>query len=168
MQNIYLVGFMATGKTSAGKSLARRLGRQFIDLDDLIEQKAGKRIVDIFKDDGEPAFRKLEKETVGEASKKSDLVIGCGGGLVVDPDNLSLLKESGSVVCLSASVDVILSRSKGIDQRPLLNVSDPKARALELLSKREPFYSKAHFTIDTSDLTIDQVVDKICQLTGVK
>ena len=164
MKNIYLVGFMATGKTSVGLALAKRLNKEFLDLDDLIEEKTGKRINEIFKEKGEPYFRKLEKEALKEVAQKKDLVIGCGGGLVVDPGNLSLLKETGTVICLSAAVDKILFRSKGTDQRPLLNVSDPKVKVIELLVKRGPFYKKAHFTIDTTDLTVEQVVDKIIQL----
>lgn len=161
MKNIYLVGFMATGKTSVGKELANRLNMEFFDLDDLIEQRENMAIVDIFKQKGEPYFRKAEKEAVKDISLKKDLVVGCGGGAIVDEENLATLKRSGLIICLKTEVDVILERSKGTVQRPLLNVENPRERISELLKKREPFYNQADYVIDTTDLEIKEVVDKV-------
>jgi len=161
MKNIYLVGFMATGKTCVGKELTKRLNREFFDLDDLIEQRENMAIVDIFKQKGEPYFRKIEKEIVKEISSKKDLVVGCGGGAIVDEDNLAILKKSGLVICLKADVDIILERTKATTQRPLLNVQDPKGRVNDLLKKREPFYNRADYSVDTTNLEIGEVVDKI-------
>jgi len=161
MKNIYLVGFMATGKTCVGKELTKRLNREFFDMDDLIEQRENMAIVDIFKQKGEPYFRKIEKEIVKEISSKKDLVVGCGGGAIVDEDNLAILKKSGLVICLKADVDIILERTKATTQRPLLNVQDPKGRVNDLLKKREPFYNRADYSVDTTNLEIGEVVDKI-------
>ena len=164
MKNIYLVGFMATGKTSVGIKLAKRLNKEFFDLDDLIEQQQNMCIVDIFKEKGEPYFRKIEKKVIQDISQKSDLVIGCGGGAVVDEENLSILKNSGTVICLKADVDTILKRSSGSGQRPLLNVRDPGSRIRDLLNKREPFYNKSDHIIDTTDLDVGAVAEKIISI----
>ena len=161
MKNIYLVGFMATGKTSVGRALARRLKKKFFDLDDLIEQKEDMRIADIFKEKGEPYFRAVEKEIIKDVSQRCDLVVGCGGGAIANAENLAVLKQSGLVICLKADIDTIINRSKGTDQRPLLNVEDPQSRIIDLLKKRESFYSKSDHIIDTTNLDINAVVDKI-------
>ena len=155
---------MATGKTSVGKELSRRLKKSFLDLDDLIEDKENMRIVDIFSQKGEAYFRKLEQKAIEEVSLKKDLIIGCGGGAVVNPDNLDKLKKSGVVICLIADIDTILKRSKGTDKRPLLNVDNPNDRVKELLSKREQYYKQAHYSIDTSILSVKQVVDNIIEI----
>jgi len=161
MRNIYLVGFMATGKTSVGIVLSKTLLKEFLDMDDLIQKQEKMPIVDIFAKKGEAHFRKIEKEMVKEISTKEDMIVSCGGGVVMDTDNLSTLKNSGTVICLKASVDTILERSKGTKQRPLLNVEDSKVRIMELLNKRDPFYNQAHHTIDTTDLSIDDIVNRI-------
>lgn len=161
MKNIYLVGFMATGKTFVGRVLAKKLNREFFDLDDLIEKRENMRIVGIFSDKGEPYFRKIESQIIKEVSGKNDLVIGCGGGAIVNEENLATLKKSGIVICLKADIDTILNRSKGTKQRPLLNVEDSEGRIRDLLNKREPFYSQSDHIIDTTGLDINAVVDKI-------
>ncbi|MFH1201861.1 MAG: shikimate kinase [Candidatus Omnitrophota bacterium] len=164
MKNIYLIGFMGTGKTAVGKALAKRLNLKFLDLDSLIEEKEGLKITEIFSQKGEPYFRKVEKGVVKEISQKSGLVVGCGGGVVLDNENLDNLKKTGIIVCLKASPRVILSRTKDTRYRPLLDVLDPKAKIAELLNLREPFYAKADYQIDTSSLTIDEVVANILRL----
>jgi len=161
MKNTYLVGFMATGKTSVGKELANKLKKQFLDLDDIIEQREKMRIVDIFREKGEAYFRKIEKDLVKEVSLKTDLVVGCGGGAIINEENLFNLRKSGAIICLKANVDTILKRAEGTEQRPLLNVDERKPRISELLKKREPFYNQADHIIDTTNLSIKEVVDKI-------
>lgn len=159
---------MATGKTSVGKELAKRLKAKFLDMDDLIQEEQNMRIADIFTKKGEPHFRKLEKDLVKKISRKSGLVVSCGGGVVVDVDNLNSLKNSGLIVCLKADIETILERSKKVKFRPLLNVENPRARIEELLKKREPFYSQADYTIDTTNLAVGEAVDKIvkCLMTN--
>jgi shikimate kinase len=161
MKNIYLVGFMGTGKSVVGRSLAVKLKAQFLDLDLSIEDKQGRKIKDIFAKEGEAYFRNLEKQAVRDISKKDSTVVACGGGVVLDKDNLVTLKRSGVLICLTARPEVILKRCQGDVKRPLLNVSDPLGKIKELLAAREPFYTQADLSIDTSDLTVQAVVDKI-------
>jgi len=164
MKNIYLIGLMGTGKTAVGQLLAQKLGLDFVDLDDVIEQKEGTSISLIFQQKGEPYFRKVEKEAVREISQKSDLVVGCGGGAVINQENLDHLKKTGTVICLEARPEVILNRTKEARHRPLLNVEDPEKKIEELLSQRAPFYAQAHFTIDTSRLSVEEVAQRIIDL----
>jgi len=166
MKNIVLIGFMATGKTSVGRLLSKRLKREFFEIDEAIEKKEGTSIQKIFETKGEGYFRKLEKEIVKEASKKDGAIISAGGGAVIDEDNFKNLKENGILVCLSSSVDVILERTKSLKTRPLLNTPDPKKKIEELLKKRTPYYNKADFCIDTDSLTVEQVVDKIVEFVS--
>lgn len=161
MRNIVLVGFMGTGKTVVGKLLAKKLGREFLELDEIIEEKEECSIKEIFEKKGEPYFRKLEKEAVKEVSQKKAVIISTGGGAIVDEENFENLKRNGILVCLEASPDVILTRTKGLKSRPLINVSDPKKKIEELLEKRKPFYKKADSCINTDSLSVEQVVEKI-------
>jgi len=168
MKNIYLIGFMATGKTAVGKFLARRLKKQFIDLDGRIEEKEGMRIVDIFAKKGEAYFRQAEKQAVKEIALLSDCIVACGGGVVIDPDNVVLLKKSGTLICLTADVATIIARSSGTKQRPLLNVGNPQEKILELLEKRKAFYKQADYEIDTSPCSVEDVAEKIINIIGKK
>lgn len=161
--SIALVGFMGTGKTVVGKLLAERLGKEFLELDALIEQKAGKTIPEIFQQEGEVAFRELEIEAAKEASRKKNVVIACGGGVVLNKINIDRLKKDCLIVYLTASPRVILERTASDEnERPLLK-SDNRALAVkELLRFRKPFYERAaDITIDTSKLDIDSVVEQI-------
>lgn len=161
MKNIILVGFMGTGKSVAGKQLASKLDRNFIELDDMIEAKAKMSIKDIFEKKGEPYFRQVEKEVVKEAAKRENVIISAGGGAVIDEENFKNLKNSGIIICLKASPNIILKRTKNLKTRPLLNVPDPKKQIEELLSKRESYYNKADFSINTDNLTIEQVAARV-------
>ena len=165
MQNIYLVGFMATGKTHIGKELAKKIKWHFIDLDDLIELRERRRIRDIFARDGEPYFRRLETRALNEVAKEKQFVVACGGGIVLNPDNIKTMKATGMMIGLAASVAVILKRAQASGDRPLLNVPDPKKRVELLLKLRAPYYAQADKTIDTSRLSPAQVVAKIVPVT---
>jgi len=156
---------MGTGKSCAGKRLSKRLGLDFLELDEVIEKKAGTSIKDIFEKKGEPYFRKLEKEIVKEASQKKGVIISAGGGAVVDEENFKNLKSGGVIICLEASPGVILQRTRSLTTRPLLNVADPKKKIEELLKVRLPYYKKSDHCINTDELTIEQVVEKIINLT---
>lgn len=168
MGNIYLVGFMGTGKSAAGRMLADKLGWQFIDLDTLIEMKQRMTIADIFAKAGEAGFRRIEKKMLAEVSSENDFVFACGGGIVLDKDNIRVMKSTGKMVCLDATADVILKRTKGTTHRPLLNVKDPKQRIDTLLKFRAPFYAQADHTINTSRLSIAEVVDKVLKWLNKK
>ena|SRR3989338_4063428 len=167
MSNIVLVGFMGTGKSVVGKLLAEKLCREFLELDEIIEKREGVSIKDIFEKKGERYFRRLEKSVVKDASDKKDAIISAGGGAIVDEENFKNLKKSGVIICLEASPGIILRRTRGLATRPLLNVSNPKAKIEELLKKREPYYKKADFRINTDNLTVKQVVEKIIELGGL-
>lgn len=161
MNNIYLVGFMGTGKSAAGRLLAKRLKVKFLDLDGLIEKGQKRKITDIFTKEGEACFRKLEKQALGCVSKDKNLVVACGGGIVLDRANIELMRSTGKMVCLCARPEVILDRVKHYRHRPLLNVEDKENKIEEILSARQPLYDLSDVTIDTSDLTVDEVVKKI-------
>ena len=152
---------MGTGKSAVGKKLAEKLKMDFLELDDSIEAKEKMSIKDIFEKKGEPYFRLVEKEVVKEASSRKNIVISTGGGAIVDEENFKNLKDSGIIICLKASPDTILKRTKGFKTRPLLNVLDPKKQIEELLRKREPYYNKADFIIDTDNITTEQVAENI-------
>ena len=163
--NIALIGFMGTGKTAVGQALAEKLGWRFIELDLLIEQKVGKSIPDIFQQGGEIAFRELEIEVTKEVAGKTNVVIACGGGLVLNKINTDRLRENAIIVYLTASPGVILKRvSKEAGQRPLLEVDNPALTIRELLKFRKPFYGRAaDVTINTSKLDIDAVAEQIIE-----
>jgi shikimate kinase len=161
IMNIYLVGFMGTGKTSVGRRLAQLKKWTFVDLDELIELQQQRRIVDIFAQKGEPYFRKIEKKALKQVSTQNNFVVACGGGIVLDPDNLNLMKKTGTLICLSANCEAILKRVSSSKERPILNVAKPRERIELLLKMRAPYYLQADKTIDTSDLSIKQVASKI-------
>ncbi len=161
--NIAIIGFMGTGKTAVGRLLARKLGKDFIELDELIEKKAGQSIPEIFQQDGEIGFRELEIETTREIAARENSVIACGGGVVLNKINVDRLRINSVMVCLTASMEVILKRTSGSkEDRPLLAVSDRAQQVEELIKFRRPFYTRAaDITIDTSRLNVESVVERI-------
>ncbi|MFC1666870.1 shikimate kinase [Candidatus Omnitrophota bacterium] len=166
MSSIVLVGFMGTGKTTTGKLLAKRLNREFLELDEIIEKKEGISIREIFEKKGEPYFREIERNVIREVMHKKEVVMSAGGGAIVDEENLRNLKKNGVVVCLEASPEVILKRTEGILTRPLLNVTDSKKKIEELLKKRKACYKKADFCIDTNNLSAEEAVEEIARLSS--
>lgn len=162
--NIYFVGFMGTGKTTIGRSVAQRLGFDLLDSDHEIERKAGKSVADIFAQDGEPAFRALEFEFVRNGHPPRRTVVACGGGLVVQPGMLDLLRQRGVVVCLHASLETILKRTQGSRHRPLLNVEDPMDRLRTLYAQREPIYRKSGTLILTDGRPLNDIVAHVLRI----
>jgi shikimate kinase len=160
-KNIVLFGFMGTGKTSAGKLLARKLGMVFVDMDLVIEQRQGKPISRIFAEEGEPFFRNLERELVKELSGGSGMVIATGGGVVLNRQNVDDYAGTGLAVCLSATPQTILKRLEGDASRPLLAEGDKMKKMTALLEKRRQFYAAVPVQVDTSGLSVEQVVEKI-------
>ena len=161
--NIALVGFMGTGKTDVGRLLAGKLGKDFIEVDELIEQRVGKTIPEIFQQDGEIAFRELEIEATRAAAAKKNAVIACGGGVVLNQINVDRLREHGVIVYLTASPEAILQRtSSDTDERPLLVAEDRASRVEKLLNFRRPFYERAaDITVSTSGLDVAGVAGQI-------
>ena len=162
-RNIYLVGFMGTGKTTVGKLLSGKLEKEFVEIDDLIEGRQGLSIEEIFCKKGEDYFRKIEKDTLKEVAKLNNLVVSCGGGIIIDKDNIAVIKNTGIMVCLTAEPHIIYERTKRFSHRPLLNVVDPQSKIKELLNARDPFYRQAHLFVDTSQMTTKEVVSKIIE-----
>jgi shikimate kinase len=166
--NIYLVGFMGTGKSSVGRELARRKKWHFLDLDELIEMREKRQIPDIFAEKGEAYFRRIEKKALQEISRQKNFVVACGGGIVMDPENIRAMRETGTAVCLKADLDTILKRTSGFLHRPLLNVEDPRSRIELLLKFRSPYYAKADFSVETSRIGVAEVVLRIIKLLSCR
>ena len=165
MKNIVLVGFMGTGKTAVGKLLAKKLQRSFVDLDAEIEKQAGRSVAEIFSAEGEPGFREREEAAVAKVSLRKNCVIAAGGGVLIREDNVRALRKNGFLVCLTAQTDVIVKRiSSPGHVRPLLKGAEPRDRIEELLKERAASYSKADVMVDTSSLSVKEVVDKVAKL----
>jgi len=162
--NIILIGFMGTGKTTIGKMLARRIGYDFIDTDDLIVNMAGISIPEIFSQFGERYFRQLEQQAIKLAFNRSGIVLATGGGAVMDPANFSFLKENGYVIALDATEDTLWERLKASKDRPMLFSDNPREKIRSLLEMRCPVYHKAHFIVSVDKKTPEQLVDEIVSI----
>lgn len=161
MKNIVLIGFMGTGKTSIGRRLAQRLGRAFIDTDAEIEAVTGKTISQLFAKSGVVRFRSEEELLVKRLAGREDLVISTGGGMVLNPENVRLLKEKGVLITLTASPEVIFGRLANKKTRPLVLKGDLKQRIKDLLEERKGIYDVADYSVDTGVFSIDGVVEQI-------
>jgi shikimate kinase len=162
--NIIFTGFMATGKTVTAKLLAEKLNMKYIVIDSLIEEKENSAISDIFEKKGEAYFRNLETEIIKEVTAGDNLVIDTGGGAIIKQENFDLLTESGVIICLTASPEVIYNRVIKDNTRPLLEGKDKLEEIKRLLAKRDQFYKKADYMIDTSDKTFEGVLEDILLL----
>ena len=156
--NLYLVGFMGTGKSTVGRAVAQRLGFALLDSDHEIERQRGKTIPEIFAGEGEPAFRMMEREFIERGHPAERTVIACGGGLVVQPGMLALLKAKGVVVCLHASLETILARTARHQHRPLLVAENPEERIRTLYAAREPVYKQSGTVILTDARPLNDIV----------
>ena len=168
-KNIILTGFMGTGKTTVGQILAARLGYEFVDTDVLIEVRTGRSIPAIFAEDGEAAFRQLERAVAAELAGQHGLVIATGGRLMLDPANAAALGGTGRIFCLTATPELILARvladEKAIE-RPLLQGPDPATRIRQLLAERAPLYAQFD-QVDTTGLTAAEVAEEILRLINL-
>jgi len=160
--NVVLIGYRGTGKTTIGRSLARRLGRSFFDSDDLVVKKAGKSILEIFKEEGEGKFREIEAEAILELSRKNNAIISCGGGAVLRQDNVKNLKSSGIVILLKASAETIFERIESDNNRPRLTDKSGIEEVRHLLLQRNRFYDSAKdFEVDTGRNSVQESVKSI-------
>jgi shikimate kinase len=159
--NLALIGFMGTGKTSVGRLVAELLNFEYLDTDEMIQSGTGRTISDIFKTDGEPAFRALEEKTVVELASRAKTVIATGGGLPTNPINLTSLKTHALVVCLWASPEKIWERVKNQSHRPLLHDENPQVKIRELLAAREPFYKQADVLLNTDLRSVREVAQQV-------
>ncbi len=156
--NLYLVGFMGTGKTTVGRAVAQRLGFQALDSDYEIEHVSGRTVAQIFAEEGEGGFRARERAFIETGHPGHGMVVACGGGLIVPPGMLELLRAKGVVICLHATVATILQRTAAARTRPLLNVADPEARIRQLYGEREAIYRRAGTVILTDSRPLHDVV----------
>ncbi|MCI0745314.1 MAG: hypothetical protein L0Y58_07905 [Verrucomicrobia subdivision 3 bacterium] len=161
IENISLIGFMGTGKSSVARIVAAHLHFAFVDTDELIEARAGRPIAEIFAQAGEPVFRHIEKQAVAELARLKRTVIATGGGLAAQEGNLASLKEHSLVVCLWASPEMILDRVRHQSHRPLLHDPDPMARIRVLLAAREPFYRQADVLLNTEMRSAKEVAQHV-------
>ncbi|MCU0519264.1 MAG: 3-dehydroquinate synthase [Anaerolineae bacterium] len=166
-RNLVLAGFMGVGKTSVGRAVAQHLGWPFIDMDEVIEARAGKSISRIFSEDGEPAFRELEAALCRELGARRSTVIATGGGALVDPDSRAALSAASTLVCLGASTSALVDRVHGGAGRPLLGVEDLRADIEHLLSGRREAYAAIPWQIDTTDRALADVVAEVAALAAV-
>ncbi len=164
MPNLYLVGFLGTGKSAVGQMAAQELGLRFIDSDDAIEQEVGKSVRAIFEEDGVPSFRVLERRFIEERHPDSGCLISCGGGLIVPPGMSELLNSKGIVVCLHAKPETVRERTKDGESRPALNIEDPLTRITELLKERETLYRDAGPAVHTDHRSIAEVAAEVCDV----
>jgi len=162
--NLYLVGFMGTGKTTVGRAVAQRLGFECVDSDHEIERKVGKTIPEIFAQDGEPAFRQMEREFVLSGHPATRTVVACGGGLVVQPGLDLELRNRGVVVVLHASLATILERAARHNNRPLLQVANPEERVKTLFAQREPIYRRSGTLVLTDSRPLRDVVAHVVRI----
>jgi shikimate kinase len=161
IQNIALIGFMGTGKSSVGQIVAAQLHFTFLDTDHVIEARAGKTISEIFAEEGEPVFREIERKMVAELATRKKTIISTGGGLPANPDNLASLKKHSLVVCLWASPEKIWERVRSQTHRPLLNEPDPLAKIRSLLAQREPCYRQADVLLNTEMRALKDVAQQV-------
>lgn len=164
MRNLVLVGFMGTGKSAVGRGLAARLALRFVDMDRVIEERAGQTIKEIFATHGEVRFRQLECDLARELASHDGQVIATGGGIVLNSFNLQHLGRTGVVVCLWASPEVVYQRTEHARHLPLLESADRRARIAKLLEQREPHYRCIPLQVDTSHRSVEQVVDEVVRL----
>jgi len=167
-KNIFLIGFMAVGKSTVGKKLAHKLNYEFVDLDSLIVQDVGLTIPEIFSKFGEKYFRTCESEMVKKVCNRKKQVVATGGGVVINSDNIKLMKKSGLLICLEAQPENILSRVELEGERPLLECQSPLEKIKDLLMERDLYYQEADFFIDTSCREIPEVVSEIIKILNNK
>ena len=163
-RNIGLIGFMGSGKSVVGEALARELQFGFIDTDVRIEERTGESIHDIFNSHGEEFFRQIEREVVQEVCKTKSHVISFGGGVVLSPTSVQVIRNSSTVILLAASLESIVARIKSTSHRPLLSSDGISMKEMieSLLEQRKEHYSNAmDFEINTDGKSITEIVKEI-------
>jgi shikimate kinase len=158
---IFLVGFMGAGKSTVGRLLAERLGYDFFDLDEIIEKQAGRGIREIFRDSGEPEFRRLEGEAIGSLAKLNSAVVALGGGAYVPKENREIVGRIGKTVWLDCPLEICLSRVGGDRARPMLDVTQD---VNTLYLGRLPSYQAADLVLQCGAAEPDEIVRMIMQL----
>ena len=170
-RTLYLIGFMGSGKSTVSRHMSQMLGVYKIEMDDLLAERAGKPITQIFAEDGEEAFRQMETDLLREISAGEPVLVSCGGGVVLRPENVEIMKSTGTILMLSATPETIYGRVRYSNKRPILNGNMNVAFIAELMAKRDPAYRAAAdvtVTIDgkTSDVVAKELVDRILANNG--
>ena len=158
---IVLVGMMGAGKTTVGRRLAVRLGRQFIDSDEEIEKAAGMSIEDIFAARGEADFRTGEVRVIARLLKEPDIVLGTGGGAFVNPETRAVVKQTALSVWIKADFELLFARVSRRSNRPLLKTANPRETLMKLIEARYPIYAEADVTVVSRDVPQDQVASDV-------
>jgi shikimate kinase len=164
MDNLILVGFSCSGKTTLGRNVARRLRLTFVDSDRYVEDMTGRSIPDIFREDGEAAFRAIEREAIARIMAEKDQVVSTGGGAFVDLENREKLRTGNLVIHLQVRPETVVDRlrnSKSGRPRPLLDSSDPLERVIQLMADSKEAYSAAHVTIGVDDRSRYEIVGEL-------
>lgn len=161
MNNIILCGFMGCGKSSVGRKLASKTEREFVDMDRYIEEKAGKTVSEIFAEQGEEAFREMEREACRELSEREDLIIAAGGGTLTFKENVETLRKGGRIVFIDVSYENLCKRLSRDTRRPLLQVENRNERIKELLEQRLPLYKSAAGVFVNGNFSSARVADNI-------
>lgn len=168
MMNIVMVGFMGTGKTSVSRALARKTGWHCLDVDEWVVKKAGRTILAIFEAEGEEGFRNRETEALREILDGERQIVAGGGGIVLRPENIAIMKARGTVVCLTASPETVFARVGRDSNRPNLNGRRSSAGIAELMEKREVAYREAaDLLISTDHKTIDAIAEELRERLGI-
>lgn len=161
-QNIFLVGPMGAGKTTIGKRLAQLMGLRFIDSDEEVERRTGVDIPYIFDKEGEAGFRRREREVIDALTQEEGIVLGTGGGVVLDADNRRDLAARGLVVYLHTTVDQQLDRTRRSKKRPLLQTPNPQQRLADLMDQRDPLYREiADIIVTTRGRFVRRLAQKV-------
>lgn len=162
MNNLFLIGFMGAGKSSVSAGLGRMLGREVVEMDERIAAQEGMSIPELFAQKGEPYFRACETALLKSFSQGAPRIVSCGGGVPLREENVAAMRESGTVVLLTASPEVILERVKDSDERPLLQGHKDVPYIAALMEQRRPRYeAAADITVDTSQLNIEEVCRQV-------
>ena len=162
MNNLFLIGFMGAGKSSVSAGLGRMLGREVVEMDERIAAQEGMSIPELFAQKGEPYFRACETALLKSFSQGAPRIVSCGGGVPLREENVAAMRESGTVVLLTASPEVILERVKDSDERPLLQGHKDVPYIAALMEQRRPRYeAAADITVDTSRLNIEEVCRQV-------
>jgi shikimate kinase len=167
-KNIYIVGFMGTGKSTIGKELARLLGRRFLDMDAMLEKSLGMTINEIFEREGEEFFRAEEKKLAFELIKTNNQVISTGGGTINDEDVREAFSKNGIMICLFADRDNLISRLQRTDKRPLLKGDSLEKRVNKLMNERMEIYDKIPLRVNTTNLSPKEAAAKIVDLFKIR
>jgi len=168
-RHLIFVGLPGSGKSTIGRSVAERLGGEFVDLDKVVERLQGMPVERILAEAGEPAFRQMESDAMKSLLTDDPCVLAPGGGWAAQPGEMERAKEHGFVMYLKTTITIAVDRTKNMqDYRPLLMSDDPFARMRALLQRRSPFYTMAHAVIDNASRPVDDVIQEAVTLAQQK